>query len=286
MQAFLVAAPLLVAVGAAADATSLLQDKDGLLIQKALQPAYDGGNCTCMDWSFAFINHSLPCEHGLGALHGQEFCDFILSFHSNVCLQRTFMPPTLDYPICLVEESCQGSKSLGNEVARKICVPGKDKMTTEMPLAETIALAFRNGVDQGAMAGYSTAWLDRSISSMKASELEMIKASGTPTLIWSLEERTGDRLEIRGPEVYIHQFRHATNGFWNVTCLEGCTTATATSPAYPPTATGPTTPTNATSPAYPPTTTGPATPTSATSPADPPTTTGPATPTNTTSPAI
>mmetsp|Transcript_84434 Transcript_84434/g.239369 ORF Transcript_84434/g.239369 Transcript_84434/m.239369 type:complete len:218 (+) Transcript_84434:63-716(+) len=217
MQVFLLAAPLLVAVGAAADATALLQD--GLLLQKAPEPEPEG-NCTCLDWSWAFANHSLPCLVGLGDLKGQEFCDFILPLKSNICLQKQFMAPSVGESICLVKGSCKGSTPVAHGVNSKICKSGEDKLATEMSLGETTALALSLGVDQGCMAGYAATYVNKLASSMSAQELDAIKASGTPTFVWSMADHFADRWEIRGKSVYVHKF--SPQGFWEVSCREGC----------------------------------------------------------------
>jgi len=180
------------------------------------------GACTCLQWSDVYGAQGLDCNPGFGGLAGGEFCNFIHGFRSNACLQRQFMTDAIVSSVCYVSPDCQGSAPASGGFNLKTCSPGADVVLAELPIADTTALALRLGVDQGVVAGYSTAYLDRLTRTLKPEELQRIKASGTPTFIWSMKSHFADRWAIKGNQVWVHKFDPKAKGYWRVSCLEGC----------------------------------------------------------------
>jgi len=191
-------------------------------------------NCACINWADAYGDSSnkLSCESGLGdGFGGGEFCGFVTKLHSNVCLHNKFQGDGLTESNCFVSSSCQAENTMSLEkygvtsVKRKTCSSSSgDKLLVEMPVAEYSEIAKKDAVDQGVMAGYAATRIDKLTKSMSDAEMAKIKASGVPTLIWSMADHFADRWLVKGNEVWVHKFDRSLHGvWWRVTCKEGCT---------------------------------------------------------------
>mmetsp|Transcript_55750 Transcript_55750/g.178910 ORF Transcript_55750/g.178910 Transcript_55750/m.178910 type:complete len:237 (-) Transcript_55750:108-818(-) len=208
--------------------TSTLGDETALLQLDATVPhrgrLEHKRACECLPWADVYAKGGLDCMPGLGGLAGQEFCGFITNLHSNVCLQHTFMTPSIVDSYCIVSPQCEGSTSIGGNVpySYKKCQAGVDQLLVELPIANSTNLALTNGIDQGCLAGYANVYVNKLIREVSKEELAKIKASGVPTFIWSMKDHFADRWEVRGDQVWVHRINPSVKGFWQVWCQEGC----------------------------------------------------------------
>jgi len=179
--------------------------------------------CACKPWAEVYTTQGMNCKPGIGGLAGSEFCNFIKHMNSSVCLQRKFQPPKSVDSFCYVSKECPTSKSLvGEKVNYKTCQTGTDVLLTEMPVAKRSALAQNLGVDQGCMAGYADAYRQELVRDTNKTEIAQIKASGVPTLMWSMKDHLAPRMEIRDGQVWEHKFSDKSPTYWDVSCRDGC----------------------------------------------------------------
>mmetsp|Transcript_99203 Transcript_99203/g.309197 ORF Transcript_99203/g.309197 Transcript_99203/m.309197 type:complete len:216 (-) Transcript_99203:62-709(-) len=191
----------------------------------------EAGDCTCLAWADVYASgSSVSCAAGLGdGFGGGEFCGFIEKLRDNFCLHDKFQAEqkTLAGSKCFVKAACQGAQSLEafgvKDLSVKACTKESgDRLLVEMPIAEHAKIAKDLGVDQGVMAGYASVRIDKLTKNVSGEELAGVKASGVPTLIWSMEDHFADRWLVKGNEVWVHKFSPSTPGFWAVSCKEGC----------------------------------------------------------------
>mmetsp|Transcript_49550 Transcript_49550/g.114820 ORF Transcript_49550/g.114820 Transcript_49550/m.114820 type:complete len:207 (+) Transcript_49550:74-694(+) len=179
----------------------------------------DASACPCLNWSEVYGKGGISCAPGIGGLAGDEFCNFMRNLHSNVCVERQFMSRDhLADSVCYVSAQCAGQ----THMTRKTCRPNEDVLLTELPLTKSTAIAKKNGVDQGCMAGYGGIYVDKLVSELSRADIEGYKSMGQPVFIWSMRDHFGPRLQIKGQEVFRHTFNPSAPGYWDVTCEEGC----------------------------------------------------------------
>merc|ERR1719220_3260509 len=66
-------------------------------------------DCPCLKWSEVYGAGGIDCNPGIGGLAGEEFCNFMQHFNSNVCVESHFMIQTgLSDSICYVSAECAG----------------------------------------------------------------------------------------------------------------------------------------------------------------------------------
>mmetsp|Transcript_123372 Transcript_123372/g.275481 ORF Transcript_123372/g.275481 Transcript_123372/m.275481 type:complete len:214 (+) Transcript_123372:173-814(+) len=182
-------------------------------------------HCPCLNWSEVYGENGIQCKAGKkeGAA-GEEICKMLEKMDSNVCVEKDFLLKTESaekHSICYVSGECAGTN--GIEYRQKKCSSEKDTLLSEMSVAQTTSLATASGLDQSAMAALAYgAVIVNTPTAPSKEEIEEYKATGEPTLVWSLYEQLGSRLEIKGEEVYKHTFNYKAPGMWEVTCVEGC----------------------------------------------------------------
>merc|ERR1719401_2037216 len=192
----------------------------------------EADECTCINWADAYKEGTgIYCDAGLGdGFGGGEFCGFVSKLHDNSCFHNGFQTQAkyLSYSRCFVSSKCtrqvQRLSTYGiKDFSLKNCdKKSNDKLLVDMPIAESSKIAKENGVDRGVMAGYASVRINKLTKDVSGEELAAIKASGVPTLIWSMADHFADRWQIKDNQVWVHQFSPSTPGYWKVYCKEGC----------------------------------------------------------------
>mmetsp|Transcript_70513 Transcript_70513/g.200033 ORF Transcript_70513/g.200033 Transcript_70513/m.200033 type:complete len:882 (-) Transcript_70513:56-2701(-) len=197
-------------------------------------PYEDPEACKCIEWAKLYDQQAggMQCN-GWGGTDADVYCGMATQLRSNACFRTSYASTLPDQPsACFVSPECATGRNWGLKYNMKRCVSSKDTFLAEMPVTERNLIAKASGVDQAFLADFAGVHQDSLVTELHKAQLEDIKASGVPTLIWSPRDPLADRLEVRDKQVWVHTFNPEASTRWEVSCREGCNT-TQSNPTWP-----------------------------------------------------
>eukprot|EP00416_Gambierdiscus_australes_P040713 CAMPEP_0171102204 /NCGR_PEP_ID=MMETSP0766_2-20121228/57147_1 /TAXON_ID=439317 /ORGANISM="Gambierdiscus australes, Strain CAWD 149" /LENGTH=243 /DNA_ID=CAMNT_0011562439 /DNA_START=46 /DNA_END=773 /DNA_ORIENTATION=+ len=155
----------------------------------------------------------------------KQFCDsFFLKFHANYCVNERYMMQQDDIgkpasgSWCYVSASCRREgleveQLPGRDVAVKRCREGEDQSLMNLPIAEAVKLAWDQRLDLGIVSEHAYVYKPMLVKNLTPEIMSEVAATGNATLIWSIRDWFGDRLVVKGQQIWVHKMDQ-TSRIW------------------------------------------------------------------------
>lgn len=188
----------------------------------------NGDDCKCIPWPYVYnklFMGGVSCEGGIAGLRADEACPFFRNFYKNMCVREDRMSQD-EKNYCIVTKACSGAEPInGSMWAKKTCSAAQgDKSISDLPFKKMRSFAIDQEIDMSTLVGLSAHLLRKHVNQTTRKEIEAIKATGIATLIHEPDDVFGRKLQVKGSQVWEHKYNEMVQGFWEMTCVEGCKT--------------------------------------------------------------